>query len=336
MAVLKSVRGIQVTVRVDGKALEEYEDDEFEAVPGEVGDYQASRTVAKYIESCTGKNFDMKFKVDEEYKFDSPNITFSTYVDGTKVHTRIVARNNSFPREKTLKGVNIESKNGLVFLKPFHFSNIITSVDDSKLASMKEDTERLSAAGEIIVKVYRRSAKRPSRGSSLSHRKINVDTLIDVHEKALKGRAISHSTGLGAPQPAKAHDRHRFGYLDGKDYPIAIFRFKYRSKKSLQSLLIIERTPEPPLSPSPSIADEAKGSFDLENLNEAQKVKLQEFLGNLIKGSGNPEDENKKIKQEGETKIKRERQQDNDGFNANKRSKKGKRVEIDLTGGDSA
>lgn len=98
MAVLKSVRGIQVTVRVDGKALEEYEDDEFEAVPGEVGDYQASRTVAKYIESCTGKNFDMKFKVDEEYKFDSPNITFSTYVDGTKVHTRIVARNNSFPR----------------------------------------------------------------------------------------------------------------------------------------------------------------------------------------------------------------------------------------------
>ncbi|RAL68253.1 hypothetical protein DID88_008953 [Monilinia fructigena] len=335
MAVLNGIRGIQVTVRVDGKALEEYDDDEFEAVSGEAGKYRALRTVAKYIESCTGKNFDIRYEVNDEYKFDSLNITFSIYVDGTKVSSRFVANGDPCPRKNTVRGLQSRFENGRTVVRPFHFRDMITSMDDSKLASIKEDAERLSGAGEIIVKVYRRGAKRLSHGSSLSHRNLNIDTSNAVHEKALKGRALSHSTGLGTPQPVNASNRYLSEYLDGKDNPIAIFRFKYRSEKSLQSLLIIERTTEPPVPPSPSpIPDEAQGSFDLENLNAVQKAKLQEFLGNLM-GGGSSGNENKDIKQEGEHRIKRERKEDSSGSNANKRSREGKRVEIDLTGDDS-
>ncbi|KAB8304359.1 hypothetical protein EYC80_003767 [Monilinia laxa] len=257
MAVLNDVRGIQVTVRVDGKALEEYDDDDVETVPGDAGEYRALRTVAKYIESCTDKNFDIKYQVDDEYKFDSPHLTFSTYVDGTKVSGGFVANRDPCYRKNTVEGLRSKFDNDL--------------------------------------KVHRRGAKRPSHDSSLSCTKLNVDTSEVVHEKALKGRALSHSIGLGASQP--------------------ISRLPYFGSKSLQSLLIIERT-----------------ILDLENLNAAQKAKLQKFLGNLM-GSGSSGNENK-IKQ-GEKKIKRERKEDGSGSNANKRSSRGKRVEIDLTGDDS-
>lgn len=51
---------------------------------------------------------------------------------------------------------------------------------------------------------------------------------------------------FGAPasaveRPIWSHAR----YIDGKDYPLAVFKFKYRSKDALKALLVIERTPEP-------------------------------------------------------------------------------------------
>ncbi|KAJ8066197.1 hypothetical protein OCU04_005283 [Sclerotinia nivalis] len=204
-------------------------------------------------------------------------------------------------------GIVTESENGQTLVKPFIFSNIITSVDDSKLASIKEDSDRLSVVGEIMVKVYRK-----------------------MHEKALKGQAMSHGTTLGVPQAVMKKKRYTSRYLDGEDYPIAIYRFKYRSKRSLQSLLILERTPElspfPSPSPIPNGASGASGSFNLDSLDATQKAKLQEFLGNLM-GTG--------TQSNGERKIKREREEGGSGPKASKRSRKGKRVEIDLTGDDS-
>ncbi|KAJ8066196.1 hypothetical protein OCU04_005282 [Sclerotinia nivalis] len=86
MAILEAVPGIKVTVCVDKQALQEYDDDELEAVPeGEVEKYQASRTVAKYIESRTGKNFRIKLEISKAYRFDSPTVGFFVFVDGVRV-----------------------------------------------------------------------------------------------------------------------------------------------------------------------------------------------------------------------------------------------------------
>ncbi|KAF7863811.1 hypothetical protein EAF04_006776 [Stromatinia cepivora] len=130
-----------------------------------------------------------------------------------------------------------------------------------------------------MVKVYRKSAslRVPAKPRSQII-KLKADTPIPVHEKALKGQAMSHGTTLGVPQAVMKGEKYHSQYLDGRDYPIAIYRFKYRSKKSLQSLLILERTPEPSPFPSPSpILNGASGSFDLDNLDATQNAKLQEF-----------------------------------------------------------
>ncbi|KAK8908478.1 hypothetical protein QC760_002854 [Botrytis cinerea] len=326
MAVLENVRGVKVTVCTDDQVLQEYDDDEPEDVPAvEVGGYdRASKTVSKYIEATTGKAFYIKLEITKAYKLDSPIVSFHVFVDGIKVVSKHGGKKD-IPLTMEVKGVKNELDNRQAFMMPFKFGEIITSTDDSKLASSKEDATRLSAVGEIMVKVYRKSQERPSASRNRLRMNLAVDKSMLVHEKALKGRAMSHGTVLGAPQPIIASRHFRTSFLDGKDYPIAIFQFKYRSKESLKSLLILERTPEPSPSPPPApVSNGASGPFDFESLDATQKAKLQEFLGNLM-GNG--------AQSKGERKIKREREETDS--KTNKRSKRGKRVEIDLTGDNS-
>jgi hypothetical protein len=57
MAVLDGLPGLGAIICVDGEALEEYEDDEEETFePGPVGEYKASRTVSKYIQSSSTRS----------------------------------------------------------------------------------------------------------------------------------------------------------------------------------------------------------------------------------------------------------------------------------------
>lgn len=45
-----------------------------------------------------------------------------------------------------------------------------------------------------MVKVYRKSKQRPSAGGKRARVNLAVDKSMLVHEKALKGRAMSHGT----------------------------------------------------------------------------------------------------------------------------------------------
>ncbi|TGO50407.1 hypothetical protein BCON_0184g00120 [Botryotinia convoluta] len=164
MAVLEGVRGIEVTVCADKQALQEYDDDEPEGVSAEVGGYDRdTKTVSKYIESTTGKVFYIKLEISKAYKLDSPIISFRVFVDGMKI-----------------KGVKNELDNGQTFMMPFKFSDIITSIDDSKLATIKEDATRLSVVGEIMVKVYRKSEPRLSSAGQRSRVNLAVEIFPQV------------------------------------------------------------------------------------------------------------------------------------------------------------
>ncbi|TGO80940.1 hypothetical protein BPOR_1500g00010 [Botrytis porri] len=323
MAVLKDVRGIAVTVCVDKQALQEYDDHEPDCVSAEAGRYgKATKTVSKYIESTTGKVFYINLEISKAYKFDSPNVSFEVFVDGIRVGSKHGSKKH-IPLTKRFKGVKSELDNGETILMPIKFSNITTSTDDSKLASIKEDAIRLSVVGEIVVKFYRRGKGTLSQKQSHNRgtfKQLVAGSSTSVQEKALKGQATSHSTTLGASQAIKSSVLWEMNYPDGYGNPVAIYRFKYRSRvaESLKSLLILERTPEPSPSPSPvPISNGASGLFDLDKLDATQKAKLQEAQSNEEKN------------------IKREREETGMDSKAKKRSKRGERIEIDLTGDGS-
>jgi hypothetical protein len=134
--------------------------------------------------------------------------------------------------------------------------------DDSKLAQLEEDTELVRGVGEIVVSVYRKSESikkeharddvkiehdsefAPTLPKSKSTKKADkrhnnnrpdIKPLPTVHEKALKGSAKSHTTSYGAERVTKIAKLRDWSYgpskyLDGRNQPIAIFRFKYRSE----------------------------------------------------------------------------------------------------------
>jgi len=81
MAIFDFLPGFEVTVNVDGEPLKEYNDNEDEIIPGEVGKYQASKTVAKYIELVTGKGFTIKLSVGHPYKMRD-HLSFTIMADG--------------------------------------------------------------------------------------------------------------------------------------------------------------------------------------------------------------------------------------------------------------
>jgi anionic cell wall polymer biosynthesis LytR-Cps2A-Psr (LCP) family protein len=86
-----------------------------------------------------------------------------------------------------------------------------------------------------------------------------------------------HSFGAAVPQKSHFVNSKK---LDDDDKPLAVFSFKYRDRKALQSLLIIPRTP----SPEPEAADsdgDNDDSFNLANLDPKQRKKLMQVYRDL-------------------------------------------------------
>jgi hypothetical protein len=132
MAVLNGLEGIEVTICVDGQALHEYNDDEIEVQAGAVGAYQASKTVSKYIEAATGKEFAIKVTVKSPYKMDCPTLSFLCKVDGMEICRSILQKTKYKPAsgfEEVVKGLehNLGGLSKRYFIRHFQFAEIKTS-----------------------------------------------------------------------------------------------------------------------------------------------------------------------------------------------------------------
>jgi hypothetical protein len=132
MAVLNGLEGIEVTICVDGQALHEYNDGEVEAQAGAVGAYQASKTVSKYIEAATGKEYAIKVTVKSPYKMDCPTLSFYCKVDGMAVGGKLLQKTvykSASGFEMVVNGLehNLGGFYKRCFIQHFKFAEIKTS-----------------------------------------------------------------------------------------------------------------------------------------------------------------------------------------------------------------
>ncbi|MCJ1386483.1 hypothetical protein MMC17_009609 [Xylographa soralifera] len=270
--------GLEVGVSVNDVELQEYEEDGGETSPN---------SVTKYIEAVSNAEFAVKARVSSDYDFNSAFLSFSIFVDGRYIENigLFFDEWDSVPKKEWEYSVlgAIRRKRKLWIVKPFRFSGISVVEGLPATSSVRNQNCLASAFGTIVIKAFRMMwAKDGIFGPKFDDLNDLEDLIhpVKIAEKLLKGSAVSHSVKLGL---ARTHEEPNLisglGYADGCNSPIALFTFKYRSKKALQDLLLIPRTRSPtPLEDRPLeslSADEMKILIRRMKASTFNSIKIQ-------------------------------------------------------------
>ncbi|KAK5217890.1 hypothetical protein LTR99_003284 [Exophiala xenobiotica] len=272
----------EVQVIVDGTPAEEYDDDEEEEVTDN------DETVTKYVEAVAGAHFAVKFLLQPSYHFTRGEDSVTAYVeiDGHPVGGRMLER-DKFLNQRTLgfsPWVLIDgqhaTENGVNALYKFQFSDLETR-DLDKTDDLDKFREKYGHLGTITVQLWREQKLGSCNVAAYKARHIG-----SVPEKALKGRPLDVAIRMVRSTPDKGINSWSTRTLDQQ--PLAKFIFKYRTRRALQSLLIIERSPTPlPIEERP-IDDLSRE--ELQNLvrrqREEQSITKQENGGVKRERSG--------------------------------------------------
>ncbi len=74
MAISEHLPDVKVEIRVDGKALKEYQDHDFEE--------ESERTSTRYIEAASGQNFSIVIELLPKFHFRGDSVSFEIHTDG--------------------------------------------------------------------------------------------------------------------------------------------------------------------------------------------------------------------------------------------------------------
>ncbi|KAJ3950637.1 uncharacterized protein N0V96_001787 [Colletotrichum fioriniae] len=291
MAVIDELKGVKVTVQVNGQEAVEYDDPD--GLENDVNRKHATHRTFNYIESKDDTCFTVTYEVNNMHRWESPKSAFSLYlyVDGKRMDSVVCEASRFYPFDPSYKWSTVvegsrESSRDPSFdrLSKFKFSQV-TTVDDATKERVEGDSKKAKSLGVIEVFVYPLTITGPSYSSGHEHYRDNQNSSFNIAEKALKGRAVSHGTSLTDGGFVSKRKSVCAEYLNGGN-PIACFMFKYRSRDALQKELIIPRSPSPEAIDELSEADIRRLAAErLDEINNGRRsgTVKQERKGPIIK-----------------------------------------------------
>lgn len=204
MAVIKGIRGLEVTILVDDTPLQEYL-----PLPDDIDD--SKKKVTRYVVAEPGKKFGIKVERSPGFKHGAPKWDLATTfeVDGRNIrdmtedlyeckeqkyathvqdYVEIVDDNGKWVSHDLLFADVVFGK----YLDPPSPPDLVshTSIDNSApLPASAKDNEATSSLGEILVEMWRGRV-----GSPIAPDERKFECVGKLHEKTLKGKAISQQT----------------------------------------------------------------------------------------------------------------------------------------------
>ncbi|ETN45997.1 uncharacterized protein HMPREF1541_00180 [Cyphellophora europaea CBS 101466] len=233
-----------VQVMCEGNQATEYNDpeDDVESMP--------DNTILKYIEVQSGASFEIRCEIDYHLDWKTSDVVSARVsLDGQDV-TGIAIRRCTCPRRHkkrgAMKGVYSGSGSDVKLLQ-FTFADLETcdlEVEDDR----SKFKEMFGNLGSIKVEMYREKLCGYTESSGKA--RVSPRSSDPIPEKGLKGRPLDVATTY---KVVPAERRHRAAHTEKvEDEPFATFIFKYLTRRGLQSLLIIDRSPTPiPLEDRP-------------------------------------------------------------------------------------
>ncbi|RYP17786.1 hypothetical protein DL766_008819 [Monosporascus sp. MC13-8B] len=323
MAVIKEIPGLKAQI-VDAKdvPLKEY-DDPYAEEPDEELQLLATATkednnisvhaqkiphVIKYIEAISGAEFSFEFIKFPNFEHRSHHLAFRCVFDGLQL---LPAHEPDEEREQNLMWFRVVSS--ALFKGPDgrHFYHAFKFGDLQKGKFLGWRAHEVKRLGTLQILVYNMMFSNETYTPAICAR----PSTGPVHEKALKGRTVSHKVDYSPGKPCIPSPGQVGVYQDPLKRPFAVFEFRYRSREDLIAEGIVPR-------PTP-----------IDDMDEQQ---LRQFALKLYREK---EDRDKSVKREVKTEretqggVKRSRE--GSELTPAKRSKGSRSPEIvDLTEGD--
>ncbi|KAI3336615.1 hypothetical protein HD806DRAFT_528210 [Xylariaceae sp. AK1471] len=290
MAVLDEVPGIKVTILIDNQDVTEYVDPH--ASESDSDTNPGFPVISKYVKAIDDTEFSIRVAVDnDEYAWSDIDhcLTADIRVDGRLIDNCILRNDVIYPDGYIVKG-RTYFQGSQWRLERLKFAAIST-VEDCNQARIKKDKKTVKDLGHINVSLERHVLGDQCIPVPKTYN-TNSDKL-EVAEKAVKGKAISHSTSLvflriktldtltntffslsqsEAAEDFSVWDTNRVALDDG---PIAVFRFMYASEESLKQELIIPRTPSP--EPATPIAPRSVDNMTIAELQRLAQERLDQI-----------------------------------------------------------
>ena len=199
MAILK---GIEVSVVIDGKALTEYDDED---AANENSDHPSE--VSKYIEAIPDAEFSIDITMPRSYNFAMNHLSFRLSLDGTLVRNRVYPKAH-LKRLRKDWHENIAGspmKNGeKCYLRPFKFNDIKIgkttlnmlmfhqlrySVEASSSTAGSERSNGVAKLGTITLDVFEVEVTGKEYIASSGAPSLSQSS--EIAEKELKGRNVT-------------------------------------------------------------------------------------------------------------------------------------------------
>jgi hypothetical protein len=125
MAILPSLEGAEVYVRVNNQALPEFQDpDHEETSPNEI---------TRYVQAVTGATFDVEVRSTPRFKYCQRDITVKVFVDGAYITGKILGKEHMLPRghSEIVAGLEVDQGNGF-YVQELKFAEFSPSSDPKK------------------------------------------------------------------------------------------------------------------------------------------------------------------------------------------------------------
>ncbi|RYP11405.1 hypothetical protein DL764_000059 [Monosporascus ibericus] len=239
MAIIDGLRGVDVTIRIDGQTATEYADPDAPAA----GNAGGRKTSSQYIECKDKAKFAIHLRVTKDYAWGHRNhsLNISIYIDGEYAKGELCREGDTLfqpwecdvgHRIVRLRG-NQPSQQDRYVAQAFEFSGI-KKVDDAPDERVVSEVSKAKKLGLIEIKFFRCVES----GGADTAPQASREQSTEFASKALKGKATSHMT-----RPTAAPNYIKCSNLRADSGPIAIFRFIYRSKEGLVAEAIIPRPP---------------------------------------------------------------------------------------------
>ncbi|KAF6237271.1 hypothetical protein HO173_004740 [Letharia columbiana] len=240
-------QGITAQIISNGQVLDFYDDPDAPEIP-------ESRARHHYVEAVAGSTFQVK--VNLTHRFNSCGmkaedaVKISVVPDGNNRGGRAIKYTKKLLRESfsrvylrshTFTGPKHFCKEtGQWMQSDYSFGNLVLKETPDPGFSVKqaEDLGKIQITVERIKVEERQVAYVPST--------IPIETINEVPEKALKGRSIETTVRLANTRPTSASiHSHISKSISGEAGKPVVFNIYYRSRRALQMMGCIPRSPSP-------------------------------------------------------------------------------------------